>query len=65
MHKQRFCDSQIVIITNFVLILSVGVKSVVCTTTFVEKLFKHSRYEGISGQYISYFFMTTYVVGTH
>ena len=30
MHKQEFRDSQIVIITNFVVVSSVGVKRVVC-----------------------------------
>ena len=29
-HKRRFRDSQIVIITNFVVVSSVGVKRVVC-----------------------------------
>ena len=28
--KRRFCDSKIVIITNFVVVSSVGIKEVVC-----------------------------------
>ena len=31
--KRRFCDRQIVIITNFVVVWSVGIKNVVCTVT--------------------------------
>ena len=46
--KRRFRDSQIIIITNFVVLSSVGIKRVVCTSSVNQHGKKHNHKTAMS-----------------